>query len=148
VLPLTDTQLDFRKDANSPTIREYVCGLSRIESSLWNSVKKAKGEKAEGTPTNRIFSEDDLQQRLNSYSFVHQKHDGCRDIKEVYKNSKKKRAAALKYLRTSTDNPKTRIAETRFGTFNICQILQSMGTAADYCAEKVKAIQADTRFPK
>ncbi|MEI9942757.1 MAG: hypothetical protein WDN26_00910 [Chitinophagaceae bacterium] len=151
---LSEKQLRFKPSKESKSIGIYIEQVAVTENDLWQLL-----ETTMKAPAN---SEKRLEVKFNDEELIKMIEDGCdvtpsaeapqktkwKNANEALSDFKNKRAAHIKYLRSSTEDLRNHVVQMSFGWID-CYQLSLMIAARNKCyVQEINEIKQEPAFPK
>lgn len=153
---LNETQLAFRPNDSSWTVKECIYHIAISENNLWNLAAQALKSPANPDKRKEIRLTDEalvkvMQDRSTKYK-VRENFDpktaAYKTTEEALEDFKTKRAALVKFVKTSTDDMRSHVTDGPGGAVDVYQMLLMIAAHTNRHTQQIESILSHERFPK
>ena len=153
---LSEAQLNFKASPERWSIKECIQHITLAEGDLWNWVDATLKKPANPEKRNEVKrSDEQVISMLENRSQKAQAPESIRPEKATWKTTeetldafKEKRAALIKYAKTTTDDMRNHISESPYGHFDSYQIVLLLSAHTRRHTQQIEEIKANPSFPK
>lgn len=153
---LSEEQLNFKANPEKWSIKECIQHITLTEANLWNWTDATLKQPANPAKRSDIkVSDQDLINMMTNRTQKAQAPETARPEKATWKTTeetldafKDKRAALIKFAKTTTDDMRNHVAETPFGPIDAYQMVLFLSAHTRRHTQQIEEVKADPSFPK
>jgi len=156
VKDLSNHQLNYRISADKQSIKEQLYHLTLTEKNLWavleNTMKKAanpeKRTEVRMTDEQLINFVEKGDARIKLAAAIENKKPAYRSVNEALSIFKNRRAAHIKYMKSTTEDMRNHVVQMTFGWIDCYQLCLMIAARSNRTAQQINEIKTDTGFPE
>lgn len=152
---LSETQLDFKAAPDKWSIKECMYHIAASEKGLWMMLENALKAPANPEKRSEIKVTDeqfvamikDRSNKAQAPETAQPKNTGYKSMEEAVNDFKMKRAAHIKYMKTSTEDMRNHVVQMPFGSIDCYQLYLLLGAHANRHTQQINEVKANAGFP-
>jgi hypothetical protein len=153
---LSEEQLNFKPSPGSWSVKECAYHIALAENNLWELAHKAVSERADPEKRSEIKITDeqllkkveDRKYKVNTTENLEPVNAKYKSLDEALEDFTTKRAALLKFVKTSTDDMRDHVIQMPFGSVDSYQVLLMIGAHTNRYTQQINEIKSHPNFPK
>ena len=153
---LSEAQLNFKPSPESWSVKECAYHLALSENNLWEAANKAMKDPANPEKRNDIkMTDDQLMSSVKDRTTKFKTGEKFEPVNAKFKNLdealedfKSKRTALIKFVKTSTDDMRSHVAQMPFGALDSYQLLLMIAAHTNRHTQQIEEVKANPDFPK
>jgi uncharacterized damage-inducible protein DinB len=153
---LSDAQLNFKPSPGSWSVKECAYHIALAENNLWELADKTIKEGANPEKRSEIkMTDEQLLKKVEDRNFkvkttekLEPENAKYKSLDEALEDFKTKRAALLKFVKTSTDDMRNHVAQMPFGSLDSYQVLLMIAAHTNRHTQQIEEVKANPNFLK
>lgn len=153
---LSEAQLNFKSSPDSWSVLECIDHIALSENNLWQLIEVTM--KAPANPEKRseikvaddqfVKMIEDRSNKVKTSEAFEPKNAKWKNINEALADFKNKRAAHIKYLKSSTEDLRNHVVQMPFGWIDCYQLSLMIAAHSNRHIQQIAEVKNDPNFPK
>ena len=153
---LSEKQLNFKAAPDRWSVKECMYHLAITEKRSWDMLEASLKEQADPdkraeikiTDEQLIKMMEDKDFKIKNASLLEPKNTTYKSLDEAINAFKSRRAAHIKYIKTTTEDLRNHVVQMPFGSLDCYQLCLMMASRSNWYTQQIEEIKADPKFPK